>query len=362
VILRANGEKVATSAVYTSAQGLAWTPSGNEVWFTSPLESGQVHALSLSGKNREVLSVPGRLFLRDISPSGMLLVTQGIVHLGMVASTGNGGPQRDLSWFDWSYLRDLSKDGRMILFEEEGAESKNFTVYVRNTEGSAAVPIGEGYGLALSPDKNWALSEKLSEPNNEIWLLPVGPGESRRMSPPGFSPLNRGAGFTADGKRVVYTGAQAGHLPRTWIQDVSGGEPRPISPENIMGYWVSPDGKWVLAAPVEETRFTLLVPINGGAPVQIANLKADDFPLGWTSDGRVYVSTFPKPGEMTGHVEKLDPHTGARTAWRDIPYSSIEGVTVLPPFITPGGNSYAFGYEQTLFDLYTMSGAMSGAR
>ncbi|HKR26860.1 MAG TPA: serine/threonine-protein kinase, partial [Acidobacteriaceae bacterium] len=57
VILRANGEKVATSDFYDSAAGLAWTPSGDEVWFTSPLESGQINALSLSGKNRQVLSV-----------------------------------------------------------------------------------------------------------------------------------------------------------------------------------------------------------------------------------------------------------------------------------------------------------------
>ena len=353
VILRASGEKVAVSDFYESAQGLAWTPDGNEVWFTSPLESGQIHALSLSGKNRQVLSVPGSLSLRDISPNGTLLVTQGISHRGIVVSTANR-PQRDLSWLDFGYLRDISADGTMILFEEEHA-SRNYTVFVRNTDGSPAVPIGEGYGGALSPDKNWALTTKLSHPG-EIWLVPIGPGEPRRLSPTGFVP-GIGEAFTSDGKRAVYCGAPLGHPWRIWIQDLSGGDPRPISPENIVGYLVSPDGKWVLAGKISDSAPSLLLPIDGGAPIPIAGLKPDDNPVGWTSDNRLYVGPFPKAGDVSVHFDKLDPRTGARTPWRDIPYLPITGVASVPPLVTPDGSSYAYGYGQRLADLYTISNA-----
>ncbi len=50
VILRSTGEKVATSPIFASARGLVWSRSGDEVWITSPLESGDVNAFSLSGK------------------------------------------------------------------------------------------------------------------------------------------------------------------------------------------------------------------------------------------------------------------------------------------------------------------------
>src|SRR5215469_6380999 len=53
MIIRNTGEKVAASPLYESAQGLAWSAAGDEVWSTSPLESGVVHALSLSGKTRQ---------------------------------------------------------------------------------------------------------------------------------------------------------------------------------------------------------------------------------------------------------------------------------------------------------------------
>ena len=151
-------------------------PFGDEVWISSPLESGEIRALKLSGKTRGPLAVPGRLHLQDISASGQLLVEQGIARRGILISNSNGRSERDLSWLDFGYLRGISSDGKTILFEEEGTESQSYQIFVRDVDGSPAIPIGEGYGLAISRDKHWALGEKLKEPMDEIWLLPVGAG------------------------------------------------------------------------------------------------------------------------------------------------------------------------------------------
>jgi Tol biopolymer transport system component len=354
VILQANGESVAASPVYSSAEGLAWTPSGDEVWFSSPLESGSIHAFSLSGRQREVLSVPGRLFLRDISANGLVLAEQGIVRHGIISSYGDR--QRDVSWMDYGELRDLSDDGKMILFEEEGQESKNYTVYVRNTDGSPAVAIGEGYGIALSRDNQWALSQKITEPADQIWLLPIGPGEPRRISPPNLIATFIAGNFTPDGKSVFYVAKEAGHTPRTWIQNLSGGNPRPLTPEGVAGWGTSPDGQWLLAGSTDNYLANLLVPMAGGAPVPIPGLRPDDNALGWTSDNRIYVLTTPAPGSMVAHVDKLDPRTGARTAWRDLPLPPIGGLQTENLIITPDGNAYAYHYHISLSDLYTISG------
>jgi eukaryotic-like serine/threonine-protein kinase len=358
VILKKTGEKVASSPLYESAQGLAWSASGDEVWTTSPLESGDIHALSLSGKTRIPLAVPGRLHLQDISPSGQLLVEQGVARRGMVVSSAHGTSERDLSWMDFGYLRDISNDGKMILFEEEGSESQSYTVFVRDVDGSPAIPIGEGYGLALSHDKRWALAQKLAEPTQEIWLLPVGPGEPRRMSPPNLSPLIS-ASFLPDGKHIVYAAYEAGHRPRAWLQDLNGGAPRPITPEGTAGWLVSPDDKYLLAGQRvvnDAIRLAVVVSMDTGNAEPVRGIAPTELALGWSSDNQLYVQSAPDNNRAAVHIDKLNPHTGARTPWRDLSMPPFGGVFPDPPIITPDGATFGFDYRLRLSDIYTVSG------
>src|SRR5207253_2601137 len=59
--------------------------------------------------------------------------------------------ERDMSWLDWSFLADLSQDGRSILFNEtrEGGGA-NSSIYLRRADAPTPVKIGEGFGDALS--------------------------------------------------------------------------------------------------------------------------------------------------------------------------------------------------------------------
>ena len=358
IILKTTGEKVAASPVFESAEGLAWPPSANEVWITSPLETGEIRAFSLSGKLRVPLSVPGRLELFDVARNGELLVAQGIERRGIVVSTDDRKVERDLSWFDFSYARAISRDGTLVLFEEEGSQAQNYAVYVRNVDGSPAVPIGDGYGMAISPDKNWVLEERLTEPTHQIWLQPVGPGEARRISPSNLSP-RVAAEFFSDGKRVVYI-AQDGARPlRTWLQDLSGGDPRPITEEGTSGVMISPDEKWLLAGSgfiYPRLNDPVLVPIAGGSPVKVAGITADDNVLGWSSDSELYVAPFAHVARGALPVEKLNPHTGVRRAWRELAQPIVSGVKSDRPILTYDGAHYFYGYGLSLYDLYTVSG------
>jgi len=357
VILRTTGEKVASGPLYESAEGLAWSAQGEEVWSTSPLESGVVHALSLSGKTRDPLAMPGRLHLRDIDSNGEMLVAQGIARRGMIISSSDGETQRDLSWLDFSMFRTISNDGKTVLFEEEGNETTNYTVYVRDVDGSPAVPIGEGYGSDLSPDKKWALAIKLTEPNHEVWLFPVGPGEPRRLSPPSLTPVAL-AFFLSDGKSVIYPAREDNHRPRMWLQDLKGGAPRPISAEGVTGWRPSPDDKWVYVMRRESDTGKVhdeLLSIEDGKTVEIAGLRPTDFAVGWTSDGQLYIIN--RDNKRTAlQVEKLNPRTGARTRWRDLATAPIGGILPDPPYIIPDGSTYGFDYRVRLSDLYTVSG------
>jgi len=355
VILRANGEKVTTGPLFESAQGLAWSASGDEVWISSPLESGDVHAMSLSGKMRDPLEVPGRLHLQDISVTGELLVQQGIARRGIVLSSGNGHSERDLSWLDFGYLRAISHDGKTILFEEEGREAQAYQIFVREVDGSAAIPIGEGYALALSPDKHWALGQKLVEPRDEVWLLPVGPGEARRLSPPNLQPL-AAASFLADGRRVIYIASDAGRPARSWLQDIDSPNPRAITPEGTAGIFVSPDDQWLLTGLAFSGQNPALLSIENGHSESVRGLKPGEIVRGWTADNQLYVESPMSGGLNWLHIDKLNPHTGTRTAWRDLAMPPIGGVLPDPPIITPDGATYGYDYRLRLSDLYTVGG------
>ena len=137
-----------------------------------------------------------------------------------------------------------------------------------------------------------------------------------------------------------------------------GATPRPVSPEGMLSRNVSPDDKWVQVNVREGSTGKVkqaLLSIDDGKTVEIKGWKPGELALGWTSDGQLYVSSPDTTGAGV-KVEKLNPHTGARTAWRTLATAPIGGVIPDPPIITPDGNTYGFDYRVRLSDLYTVSG------
>ncbi len=138
-----------------SAQGIAWSPSGREVWFTCASRGlwRALLAATLDGKVRTVLRVPGSLFLGDIAADGTVLLSHDNARRGIMGLAPGETTERDLSWLDWSQPMMLSEDGRTLLITEEGeGGGPGYGVFVRKTDGSPAVRLGTGEGTALSPD------------------------------------------------------------------------------------------------------------------------------------------------------------------------------------------------------------------
>ena len=146
------------------AAGLAWSRGGDEVWFTGSRTgkggSSALYAVTLSGRERTVFSSPARLKLNDISRDGQrVLLTRGTTRGGIMVRSGGQRSERDLSWLDYSTVADLSADGKTLLFYEWGeGVGATPTVFLRKTDGSDAVRLGEGRPLALSPDARWVVA------------------------------------------------------------------------------------------------------------------------------------------------------------------------------------------------------------
>jgi Tol biopolymer transport system component len=150
--------KATTLATAACALGLAWSPSGEEVWFT---EWEIIRAVTLGGRQRVLTRFPGPPTLNDVSADGRALVTTGQWYNGLVFAGPGDTKERDLAWFEFATLGALSRDGRFLLFSDRGSGTGPpypVQTYLRRTDGTPAVRLGEGQAVSLSPDGKWGIS------------------------------------------------------------------------------------------------------------------------------------------------------------------------------------------------------------
>jgi len=351
-----SGRKRALSRAWYSAQGLAWSPGGKEIWFTAS-DQGVIralHAVTPDGSERLIAEFVGTL--QDVSRDGRVLVTRDFGRSRILDRSPGETRERDLSWFDTSIAADLSADGTVLLFTEGGEGSAGGpTVYLRKTDGSSAVRLGEGSALALSPDGRWALST--TNNNSELHLLPTGVGEARRIERHVES--YQWAGFLPDGKQILFAGREKGRSARLFVQDLEAGARglRPVTPEGAgagyLGHVISPDGRFV-TGPGADSRF-LIYPVKGGTPTPIAGLTEGEVPAQWSADGQfLYVY---RPIEVPARISRLDLSTGRREPWKELLPDDLAGVNVINAVVlTRDGRSYAYSCGQFVSDLYLVEG------
>jgi eukaryotic-like serine/threonine-protein kinase len=348
------GKKTTLSTGWDSVQGIAWSPAGDEIWFTATRTGGDrsLYAVNLSATVRLLARVPGELTLLDVDRDGNVLLTRGNDRAGMIGLTPGEAKERDLSWLDWSVPGDLSADGRTVLFGETGeGGGPKYAVYLRKTDGSPAIRLSEGVGIALSPDGKWALSRPNTTPAPLI-LLPTGVGEAKPLTHDSINHLS--VRWLPDGKQLVFSGNEAGHGFRLYVESPGEGKPRPISPEGVNpAVVISPKGDF--AATVGPDHKIYLYPIAGGEPVPVSGTEADEQPTGWSDDGRfLYLFRF---GEIPAKVVELELSTGKRKLWKELVPADAAGIdTIRAITITPDAKAYVYGYIRTLSDLYVVEG------
>ncbi|MDQ6892996.1 MAG: protein kinase [Acidobacteriota bacterium] len=333
-----------------NVQGLAWAPGGDEVWFTSShLGSARaLRAITLQRRERLVEQVPGDLHLHDVSPSGSVLLAHEVSRYGILCRVEGQPAERELSWFDYSVGPSLSDDGNTILFAEGGEGGGPLaSSYLRGTDGSAAIRLGEGAALALSPDGRWALSQPVSR--ERLLLLPTGPGEPRELIHKGLT-HHEVAAWSPNGKRILFAANEAGRHLRSYVQNIDGSEARPVTPEGTIAYAISPDGGSVAGGDLVPKLYS----IDGGDPAPIPGVQSGDIPIRWHEDGH---SLFVRAGYLPARVFRVDTTTGARELFLELMPSDPSGVAFIGSItLTPDAASYAYGYTWMRSDLYVVEG------
>jgi serine/threonine protein kinase/Tol biopolymer transport system component len=348
------GKKTVLSTGWDSIQGLAWSPTGDEIWFTATRTGGDrsLFAVNVSGTVRLLARVPGELTLLDVGRDGNVLLTRGNDRAGLIGLAPGQTKEQDLSWLDWSTPGDISADGKTVLFSEAGeGGGPKYAVYLRNTDGSPAIRLGEGTGAALSPDGKWAIGRPNNVPSPLV-LMPTGVGELRPLTQDSINHLS--VRWLPDGKRFVFCGNETDHGLRLYVQSVSEGKAKAISPEGIGARFVlSPRGD--LVAGMGPDRKVYIYSIDGGEPRPVSGIETNEVPTGWSSDGRtIFVLRY---GELPARVTQVDVATGQRKLWKDLVPADAAGIdTVSGVMMTADAKAYVYSYVRTLSDLYLVEG------
>jgi Tol biopolymer transport system component len=351
-----NGKKTSLTPVFSTNQGLAWSPDGDEVWFTAAEEgyNRAIHAVNRSGRDRLVNRVAGVSTIKDISPERRVLMTQDITRMGLLAEAVGERSERELSWLDWSVATDITPDGKQILFFEAGeAGGSGYYSYLRKTDGSPAIRLGEGNAQALSPDGRWALCIVHPATDAALVAVPTSVGETRSFSRDGLRPLV--ADWLPDGKRILVTATELNHGMRLYVRDFEGGKARPLSPEGYRHFEraVSPDGRF--AAVRGPDRRLYLYPLEGGEPTALPGLTADDVPARFDRDGR-FLDVY-RQGSIPLKVDRYEISSGRREPWKEVTPADTAGLSAINRFVTtPDGRSYAYSYIRILSYLQLVDG------
>ena len=354
VIFDRSGARLAASAPYFNVFGLAW--HGDQVWFTAadeaPLLRNTVYAMDASGIVRIVARVPGNTSLHDIAPDGRVLIARTDDRGGITVRPPGAATERDLSWLDAANLADLSPDGSRALFYEGGVGGgSKGSVYLRGTDGSPAVRLGDGSALALSPDGRWAITRTTAP---HLDLIPTGAGTGRRLERPGLT--LSAARWLRDNRRVIVRARAGEGAARLYLIDVDGTTVTPVTPEGlsvgVAGWMPSPDDSMVA---VSTPNGPELFPIAGGSPRRVPGATGRSQVVGWIVSG-LLISDDPLAG---GQVDRVDPASGRRDIWADLQPQDPAGIMNLNLSMlvtTPDGRGYGYTWHRATSDLFLVRG------
>ena len=349
-VIDRQGKKIAESPHYDSLNGMAWA-SNDEVWFTAFVGTGgqSLRAVDLKGRVRDLYAVPGNMRIYDVAANGRALIGSAEDRLLLVASI-NGEPQEDLSWFDWTLGYDISNDGSTVALAESSAAVNGKSIsFLRKTDRSPAVMLGEGQPLGISPDGNWVATLDNEAPFS-VAVLPTGVGRPQKLTSNGWD-YSRAVSWYADSKSFLISAREPGQPGRSYRLDIATKKLTPVSPAGITGCRLSPDDKLMACYSGEVPK------IFSAEGQEIRSLPAFSRHEGidrWTSDGKgLLIWNIGTPVRL----DRMDVVTGQRTTIREIKTSGQAGVVSMAPCrSTSDAKSYICSEHRALIDLFVTTG------
>jgi eukaryotic-like serine/threonine-protein kinase len=352
VLLDRKGHKSTLTQEWTGEQGLAWSPDGKEIWFTATDFNDwdrRLYAVSRSGRQRSVLSIPGAMYIEDIASDGRVLFKRDDRRYEVVKGAAGAGTSI-ISRSQIEESTSISRDGKFALVGDYSTTP--YYVELDSLDGTPPIRLGNGLAGDISPD-NRSVTSILPTDLSKVQLLPTGVGSLRSVTAPNFQ--YQTASWTSDGSELVVIANQTGRPPRHWVQDLNGGSPRAITPEGVIGRLITiQHADYVSAQDANGTN--LLYPIHGGDPQHMNGVTPSDEVIGGLSDSEsVFVS--PDPSAIPRRIEKVNVATGRREAFLNLEPNDPVGITGLgSPRFSIDSKRYVYNQTRDVAVLYVVSG------
>jgi dipeptidyl aminopeptidase/acylaminoacyl peptidase len=340
--------------------GLAWGPTGREVWFTeSPRRTARdVHAVDLEGRRRVVYRSAGVLALMDSAPDGRILLHRALDRIETIALLPGRQVEQDVTVYDNSIIGALSSDGRLLLLDGIEEEKGRF-VYLRR-DGGDPVRLAAGIGVGISPDGRSAL---IVTDTGELSEVPIGPGLPRKIdlgnvrADPrpwagrggiAYVPSPRGAMIVRGRERpdepynlwLIHEGVSK---PRRLELDVHGG---------VESWGVAPDGRHVAVKTRSDT--IRVAALARGASRDIRIPDVDLSVSRWSGDGR---SLFLARAGWPCEIHRLDLATEKVELWKRVAPPDPTGILqCIGPLPSADGRSYVYTANRSLAALIVAEG------
>jgi Tol biopolymer transport system component len=307
--------------------------------------------VTLDRKLRTIANVPGGMWTEDMR-NGVLLVVAQQQRVEISGVPPGSKEERQLGWLGWSTDMKISSDGKKVLFTEEAdGGGPNYTVFLRDTDGSPPVRIGEGTGIAISRDNRWVVTQPAQ--GGPLSLVPTGAGEARQLTHDRIAYTD--AHFLPDGTHLLVDGIEPGHGARAFMIDLESGDSKAITPEGTTGTLVSPDGtKVIMRGP--DGRLGVW-PLGGNALIPIPGIDSRYRVTGWLPDNTTVYATLSHAGQKTSRIDKVNTTTGKAEFWKEFGTGVSGGVSlVVAPVFSLDGSAYAYIYVRLTSQAYVARG------
>lgn len=348
-------EKQVLTANFNSIQGLAWFK--NEIWFTGAHQGNMriINAVNLEGAERPIYRATGRLTLHDISKDGKVLVTDDKMRIQVAVRHETDETERDLSWHDWTLPRDLTDDGKILLFEEAGfSGGKQLAAYIRNTDSTGIKKLADAAAITFSPGGKYALL-KFHSPHQTLALIPIKEGTIKTLETDPANPLTYDvlASFFPDGKRIMFSANDARGERQIYIQEIDGGMPvrfKTDEPVKMLScHTISPDGEYAVLTNSDNR--LALYKISSGTSFPLKNLDDEFYLVRWAGDGENLFIW--QRGEIPASVYKYNLATGNKKKWLELmPVDSLGVHQFATIKLTPDGKTYSYCYTRESSELH----------
>lgn len=177
----------------------------------------------------------------------------------------------------------LSFDGQWLAISSAvGKEgSKIFVVPVGGGAARLVTPMGPSYWHGWSPDGKSLAYCGVRDKNFDVFSIPVEGGAEKRLTT--TAGLDDGPEYAADGKKIYWQSERTGLL-KIWRMNPDGTGQEQVTFDDEYADWFphpSPDGKWLVflsydksvkGHPADKDVVLRLMPLEGGQPKVIARL------------------------------------------------------------------------------------------